>query len=81
MKFVKQNEIDPSNQYYWRFNRSRLDLEQIRDSLLLASGMLDRAIYGRPVELDHEDNNRRTIYAFVERQNLPNMVQVLMLQC
>ena len=48
----------------------------MRDSLLLASGLLDRAMYGRPVELDRDDNNRRTIYAFVERQNLPNMVQV-----
>lgn len=75
-KFLQQNEIDPSNQYYWRFNRRRLDLEQMRDSLLLASGLLDRTMYGRPVELDREDNNRRTIYAFVERQNLPNMVQV-----
>ena len=31
VKFVKQNEIDPSNQYYWRFNRSRLDLAFARD--------------------------------------------------
>jgi hypothetical protein len=32
---------DPDNLYHWRFNRRRLDAEQLRDSQLAASGKLD----------------------------------------
>lgn len=34
--------IDPTNQHYWRFDRRRLTAEELRDSLLVASGKLDR---------------------------------------
>jgi hypothetical protein len=32
---------DPSNRWYWRYDRRRLDAEQIRDALLTVSGKLD----------------------------------------
>ncbi len=32
---------DPSNRWYWRFSRQRLDAEAIRDALLSVSGNLD----------------------------------------
>jgi hypothetical protein len=35
--------IDPQNQYLWRANRRRLDAEQLRDSILVHSGQLDRS--------------------------------------
>ena len=34
--------VDPDNVYLWRANRRRLDAEQIRDSILVFSGTLDR---------------------------------------
>ena len=34
---------DPKNAYLWKFNRRRLDAEEIRDSLLAVSGNLDPA--------------------------------------
>ncbi len=34
--------IDSGNDYYWRFDRRRLDAESIRDSMLLMGGNLDR---------------------------------------
>lgn len=75
-QFAGQSENDPNNNYYWRFNRRRLDLEQMRDTMLAVSGLLDKTMYGRPTSISGEANNRRTIYSFVERQNLPTIIQV-----
>ena len=36
-------EIDPDNAFLWRHSRSRLDAEEIRDSLLAVSQLLDRS--------------------------------------
>lgn len=38
--------IDGSNAYLWRANRRRLTAEEIRDSILLTSGKLDRTMGG-----------------------------------
>ncbi len=34
--------LDPENEFYWRFNRRRLDAESIRDAILMVSGGLNR---------------------------------------
>ena len=60
-------EVDPENQYLWRFNRQRLTAEGVRDALLVASGELDTKIGGPSMDLDDDDNLRRTIYAEVSR--------------
>jgi hypothetical protein len=39
-------EIDPDNAFIWRHSRSRLDAEEIRDSLLSVSQLLDRSPAG-----------------------------------
>ena len=39
-------EIDPDNEYVWRHSRVRLDAEEIRDSLLADSQLLDRSPAG-----------------------------------
>jgi hypothetical protein len=36
-------QADAANEHYWRFQRRRLSAEELRDSLLVASGRLDRA--------------------------------------
>ena len=38
--------IDGNNQYLWRMNRRRLEAEEIRDSILAASGRLDLKMFG-----------------------------------
>jgi hypothetical protein len=70
-----QQRTDPSNSLLWRANRRRLDLEQMRDTLLAVTGELDSTMYGRPTVITDDANRRRTIYAFVERQNLPAIIQ------
>lgn len=55
-------------------NRQRLDFEALRDALLAATGQLDPDIGGRPIDLIAQPfSRRRTLYGFVDRQNLPSM--------
>ena len=56
-------ELDPDNRLLWKANFRRLDAEQIRDSMLVASGELDRST-GGPGEVEHV---RRSIYLRVIR--------------
>ena len=39
-------EVDPENRLLWRFPYRRLEVEAIRDSMLAASGQLNREMYG-----------------------------------
>ena len=66
--------IDPENALYWRMNRRRLDFEATRDALLAVSGRLDGRIGGPPMPgLTGPDANRRTLYGFIDRLNLPGL--------
>ena len=69
---AEYRRADPENQLLWRMNRQRLDFEAMRDSLLVASGGLDLGVGGRPVDLQ---SNRRTVYANIDRQNLPGLLR------
>jgi hypothetical protein len=65
---------DPENRLVWRFNPQRLDFESMRDSILAVSGSLDPAIGGRPVAITEAPfSPRRTIYGFIDRQNLDGL--------
>ena len=63
-------QADPTNVLLWRMNPRRLDIEAYRDSILRASGSLDMSMYGPSIDLDTEDNNRRTVYAKISRGKL-----------
>ena len=68
-------QIDPGNRLLWRANLRRLEFEPLRDSLLAIGGQLDTNLYGRPVDLRlHPESNRRTIYDFVDRANIPDVL-------
>jgi len=67
-------KVDPANQLLWRMNRRRLDFEAMRDTLLMVSGKIDWTAGGRAVDITTEPfSTRRTVYGFVERQNLPGL--------
>jgi len=67
-------QVDPTNALYWRANRRRRDFESLRDSLLSVSGQLDTAVHGKPEKITERPfPHRRTVYAYIDRQNLPNL--------
>jgi mono/diheme cytochrome c family protein len=68
-------DVDPDNRYFWRFNRQRLDAEAIRDALLRVAGTLDLKVGGPSLQLDDEDNLRRTLYGEVSRFQLHEYLQ------
>ncbi|MBX3422305.1 MAG: PSD1 domain-containing protein [Pirellulaceae bacterium] len=80
---------DPANDLLWKFRIQRLDAEQLRDSLLSASGLMDAGIGGKSVPLrnhqfvfdhtsiDHTryDSPRRTLYLPIIRNNLYTLLE------
>jgi len=67
---------DPENRWLWRMNRRRLDWESLRDSLLTVSGQVDLTMGGPSVPLLSEPfSTRRSIYGFIDRQNLPGLLR------
>ncbi|WP_231603735.1 PSD1 and planctomycete cytochrome C domain-containing protein [Neorhodopirellula pilleata] len=62
---------DPDNRLIWRQSRRRLDFEAMRDSILCASGAIDRTVGGKSIKLSEEPfTTRRSVYAYVDRIEL-----------
>ena len=65
---------DPENLLLGRANRRRRDFEALRDGLLKVSGQLDNRVGGESERIDTpHGGTRRTLYAFIDRQNLPGV--------
>ena len=66
--------IDPENGLYWRMNRRRMDFESLRDAVLMVSSQLDQRVGGESEKIDQQPySRRRTVYAHIDRQNLPGV--------
>jgi Protein of unknown function (DUF1553) len=72
----RDNEIDPANQLVWRHSPRRLEAEELRDAVLLASGQLDeRKAIGSPamklrmVEMGDSGPVVKSIYDDADRCN------------
>ncbi len=67
-------KVDVENRLLWKFPRCRLDFEATRDALLAVTGRLERKIGGpsvrEPLSLAA---NRRTLYSYVDRLNVPGL--------
>jgi hypothetical protein len=61
---------DPENKWLWRVERRRLTIEELRDSMLRASGSLEASTGGPSLDLDDPKNFRRTLYAKISRMEL-----------
>ncbi len=74
---ARAKDIDPDNRLLWRMNPRRLSFEEFRDSLLAASGQLDRSVGGKPSELFKAPfPTRRTLYGLIDRQFLPSTLRM-----
>jgi hypothetical protein len=70
-------QLDPENQFYWRWQRRRLEAESIRDSMLAVAGLLDAKVGGESVPVkERDDSTRRTIYLEQKRSDLPFVQQL-----
>ncbi len=50
--------VDPENRLHWRFQRQRLEAEQIRDAVLFVSGSIDLSLGGKTLPL----RNRQMVF-------------------
>ena len=69
-------EIDPDNRWLWRMPRRRLDVEAWRDSLLAASGRLQRGVGGEAFDIDDHRAARRTLYGRIQRRELSQTLRL-----
>ena len=76
---------DPANRLWSRFNRRRLTVEELRDSLLAVDGSLDLTMRGALTEsldsygfedayLHPDETRRRTVYLPIYRNRMPTML-------
>ena len=86
----EQNAADPTNDLFSRFNRRRLDVEEIHDGMLAMDGTLDLTIGGTLQEgfgTDRENSSerlsvspdaidRRVVYIPLRRANLPTLLNL-----
>ena len=78
--------IDPENLLLWRQNMQRLQAEPLRDAVLAASGLLNRAMFGPPLAVHRLSSgevvvpvksapDRRSIYIQILRLNPETMLR------
>jgi mono/diheme cytochrome c family protein len=63
-------ERDPENRWLSRMNRRRLDVEAWRDAMLVVCDELDERVGGASMDLESDNNHRRTLYATVHRREM-----------
>jgi hypothetical protein len=73
---LNSTAVDPENRLLLRMNPRRLSFEELRDSLLFASGRLDRSLGGRAGELLSAGFARRSLYGSIDRQFLPSTLRM-----
>ena len=86
----QQMEGDPANRLFSRFNRRRLDVEEIRDGLLAIDGSIDLTMGGTlqsgfgtdgensedRLSINPSTSKRRTVYLPLRRSNLPSLLNL-----
>jgi len=69
-------EFDPENRLLWRMSPRRLSFEELRDAWLSSTTELDLTTGGKALELFASSNTRRTLYTYIDRERLPDVLRV-----
>lgn len=69
----RADQVDPGNRWLSHASIRRLEAESIRDGMLAVSGILDRTLFGTPVE---NAQRRRSVYLPVRRNSLEPLLRV-----
>jgi hypothetical protein len=83
-------EKDPGNRFLSHFSRRRMDVEEMRDTMLALDGSLDLAMGGTlqsgtgtdgensagRLSIDPSTSKRRTVYLPLRRSNLPSLLNL-----
>lgn len=69
-------ELDPENRLRLRQTPHRLTFEQLRDSLLMVAGGLDRRVGGVAEPLLESSSHRRSLYGLIDRQFVPSSLRI-----
>ena len=72
---ARAETTDPGNRFLWRMAPHRLSFEEMRDAWLAVNGDLDLRMGGRPEPLFGVSTRRRTLYSFVDREKLPEVLR------
>jgi hypothetical protein len=67
---------DRENRWLARWSPRRLESEAIRDSILAASGELNRTVGGKSVAEENPKQYRRTLYLLQKRSHLPEVQEL-----
>ena len=73
---AKSQAVDPDNRWLWKMNRRRLSIEAWRDTMLAVTNDLDQQIGGPALDLTAIDNQRRTLYATINRRDLDQALRL-----
>ncbi len=87
---AEASEQDPGNRLLSHFSRRRLDVEEVRDSMLALDGSLDLTMGGTlqrgtgtdgensagRLSIDPATSKRRTVYLPLRRSNLPSLLNL-----
>jgi hypothetical protein len=73
----RSSPMDPENRWLTHANRSRLDFEATHDALVWITGRMDDRVGGPSQQiLGGGFHPRRTLYAYVDRQDPPGLLSV-----
>src|SRR5690606_13732811 len=67
---------DPANLLLGRMNRKRLSVEQWRDAILAAAGVLESSLGGKSIVPSEPESSRRTVYSTRSRFELDRMLSL-----
>lgn len=71
-----RDERDPENRLLSHMSRRRLEVEPWRDAMLAASGTLDLTLGGPSANLAQTEFRRRTLYGYVSRHQLNELLRL-----